>query len=170
MISGKIYKIIATLKDFDEADTYYGSTTTTLDRRMNCHKIDYKNWQTDGILKCTSIYLFNKYGVNNCSIILLKEVEVETKKQLKDMEAIYIISNNCINKYIPNRTAKQWYQDNIEKVREKHRQHYNNKKDYYTEKHDCECGGNFTTKNKACHFKTKKHQEYLEKLNNSKAI
>jgi len=30
------------------------------------------------------------------------------------------------------------------------------------QKHECECGGRYTRRNKAQHFKSQKHQKYLE--------
>jgi hypothetical protein len=36
------------------------------------------------------------------------------------------------------------------------------------EKHNCECGGKFTTRHKASHFKTKKHLLYVIKKNENK--
>ena len=55
------------------------------------------------------------------------------------------------------------HQENLIKERKKNNDNYLKNREYYTEKHDCDCGGKYTTKRKAVHFKTQKHQEYIKK-------
>lgn len=50
--------------------------------------------------------------------------------------------------------VKQYREKNLEKI-----------KIYMTKKHDCQCGGNYTTSHKAEHFKSKKHIAYMESQN-----
>ena len=42
-----------------------------------------------------------------------------------------------------------------------HKEYYYKNRDKAHEKHTCPCGGKYTHQHKASHFKTKKHQEYL---------
>jgi ribosome-interacting GTPase 1 len=51
--------------------------------------------------------LFDKYGIDNCDIILLELVEANSKDELYTTEAHYIKTINCVNKYIPIRTKEE---------------------------------------------------------------
>lgn len=122
--NGKIYKI-EPIVDHDEEDIYIGSTTKQyLSQRMTKHRrhyIEYKEGK-----KCSNIssfILFDKYGYENCKIILLELVEANTKDELRIKETEYIKNNKCINKIKrPFRTneekteyRKQYYENNKEK-------------------------------------------------------
>ena len=69
--------------------------------------------------------------------------------------------------------AEQFKQDrknNPEKYREIDRQNYLNRPPEFFEnqkrKVECFCGGRYSISNKSSHFKTQKHQDYLETLEN----
>ena len=73
--NGKIYKIESDLGDL----IYIGSTTKErLSSRLAQHVYVYRNKPKDGALKkgkspnYTSTILFDKYGVENCKIILIE--------------------------------------------------------------------------------------------------
>ena len=110
--SSKIYKI-EPVCDYAEGDIYIGSTIKKyLCERMAEHRKDYKRWKNDiDTKKCMSFILFERYGVENCKIILLEHVNVLTKDELKSKEGSYIRTLNCVNKYIPDRTTKEWYKE-----------------------------------------------------------
>jgi hypothetical protein len=61
---------------------------------------------------------------------------------------------------------KEYYDQNKDKVIEYQKDYYtrnkDKKKDYLQEKHQCLCGGCFTTANRSAHFKTKKHLKYIQ--------
>ena len=65
---------------------------------------------------------------------------------------------------------KQDRKDNPEKYRERDRQNYLNRPPEFFEnqkrKVECSCGGRYSISNKSFHFKTRKHQDYLETLEN----
>ncbi len=117
--NSKIYKI-EPVCEHDDKDVYIGSTTKNyLSERMTHHRYDYKKWK-DGQTRKTTLYeLFDKYGLDNCKIILLENVFCEYSDQLRAKEASYIKTMNCINKAIPGRTAKEYREDNKEKIKEK---------------------------------------------------
>ena len=103
-------------------------------------------------------------------------------------------NDNCVNKNIAGRTPKQYRQDNAEKIKqyrqdnaevikEKRNQYQQDNaealKAYYKQyqqanaehikkrmkqKHICPCGGKYTKQHEARHFRSKKHQKYLETL------
>ena len=54
-----------------------------------------------------SFVLFEKYGVENCNIILMENVDVKSKDELTAREAEYIKNNKCINKFLPYQTNEE---------------------------------------------------------------
>ena len=104
--NGKIYKLVN-----DELNlTYYGSTCNELRKRLYGHKSGAKNKE------CTSHKLFES-GI--CKIYLVEKVSCEDKMELTKRERFYIENNECVNKYIPRRTDKEYLQDNKEKISQK---------------------------------------------------
>lgn len=128
MNKGRVYKIVATTEDFDENDTYYGSTIQPINKRYSEHKTRHKK-------ECCSKLLFEKYGVENCKVELVEEIEFEDRKTLTDLEASYIRNNPCCNKTVPNRTMKEWLFENKEKVKQTSKIYYEANKDNIFKKH-----------------------------------
>jgi len=104
--NGKIYKIVG-----DTGATYYGSTTVSLRERMYKHRGGSKTKNK------TSAYL-EIISQMDCEIILVENYPCESKKELEDREAWYIRENPCVNRQIPGRTPKQYYEYNREKINE----------------------------------------------------
>ena len=118
--NGKVYKI-EPICEHNDADVYFGSTTKQyLSQRMDQHRSNFN--RKAGM--CSSKILFEKYGVENCVIILLESVNATTNDELRAVEAKYIVTNACVNKNIPLRTQKEWISDNTEKNKEYMRQYY----------------------------------------------
>ena len=115
--NGKIYKI-EPICDYDEGDIYIGSTTKQyLSQRMTAHKAMYNGYKKGyHKLQTTSFKLFDKYGIDNCKILLIELVNVETKEELHKREAYHIRNLKCVNKYIPLRTGKEYREDNKESI------------------------------------------------------
>jgi hypothetical protein len=82
-----------------------------------------------------------------------------------------------------NQKHKQYYQDNREQINQKNKQYKQDNreailrqknqyrqdnlekiKSYKNQKHDCDCGGKYTTSHKASHMKTEKHRVYAQKI------
>jgi hypothetical protein len=128
--NGKIYKIEPL--NGEEGDIYIGSTTQKyLSSRMNQHRSNYIKKRNI----CKSHSMFDKYGIENCNIILLEIVNVNNKMELQQREAYYIKLLKCINKNIPLRTKKEWKEDNKEhymnKCKEYREANKEQKKEYY---------------------------------------
>ena len=102
--NGAIYKLEPTIY-YDKGDVYYGSTTQALYIRFHGHKTRFRKNSKD---KCKSSVLFEKYGIENMKIVLIKYVCCDTKKELEEEESMYIRNNKCINTVIPNRTRKEY--------------------------------------------------------------
>lgn len=107
--NSKIYKIIPNITD-DNNDVYIGSTTKKyLCERMASHRNSYKRWKEAKTNKTFSFLLFDKYGVENCKIVLIEEIKCNSKDELRAKEAEYIKNNICINKNVPNRSSIEYY-------------------------------------------------------------
>ncbi len=186
--NGKIYKIQPTC-DCEIGEVYYGSTTKKyLSQRMDEHRSKFKKRHINKS-KYSVYKLFEKYGVDNCEIVLIELVNCNSKDELLSREKHYIKTNNCVNKVSPIRTVdekkeydKNYYDDNVDKIKEYYiiyREKNNEqikliKNEYYKQnkvairaKNDvicqCECGGCYTKCHKAHHYKTTKHQNFINK-------
>ena len=96
---------------------YVGSTTKYyLCSRLAEHRSNFKRFLQGGVVgKSTCFQIFNKYGVENCKIKLLEHVNCNSHDELAEREVFHIRNNNnCVNKQIPKRTRKEYYQDNKE--------------------------------------------------------
>ena len=125
--------------------TKWSTTKQYLSQRMDTHRADYKIWKKGIGGNIRSYYLFDKYGVENCKIILLESVNANSNDELKAREAYYIKSLKCVNKAIPLRTGKEYYNDNKEQIKlryktnkvlilEKRKEYFNANKDTILEK------------------------------------
>ena len=116
--NGKIYKI-EPIVEHEEGDIYIGSTTKLyLSQRMDSHRSKYKLWKNGSRDFTTSFLLFEKYGIENCNIILIESINANSKDELHAREKHYIKSLKCVNKVIPTRTKKEYYHDNFDLIRE----------------------------------------------------
>ncbi|MDR3597099.1 hypothetical protein [Clostridium sp.] len=155
---GKIYKIIG-----PEAGglCYIGSTTKQyLSQRLAKHRSNYRQWKNGSSkeTKVMSYELFDKYGEENCKIILLENVNVSSKDELHVREQFYIDANVCVNKKRAFRTAEQteeyyvnyrktnkpfileqnhkYYDDNKEQILQKQHQYYEKNKQRVRERNE----------------------------------
>ena len=95
---GRVYKIVSGQGN----EVYIGSTFNELKYRLRGHKSDYNNWQKGVRGKnCSSFDMFDKYGVNNCKIILIKEYDCCDRKHLEMYESLWILKLKSINKHTP---------------------------------------------------------------------
>jgi len=126
--NGKIYKI----EPIQGGDIYVGSTTKQyLSQRMDKHRSDYKRWKAGQACKVMSFDVFEKYGIENCQIILLESVNATCKEELLVREAHYIQTLECVNKCIPGRTKKQYREDHKEEIKQYRDDHNDQIKQYY---------------------------------------
>ena len=185
--NGKIYKI-EPISGGDEGDIYIGSTTKQyLSQRMDKHRSGYKYWKTKGTYKITSYNLFEKYGVDNCQIVLLESCSCNSKDELLAKEKHYIKQLCCVNKGLPQRTQEEtreyhteYNNSHIEHIREVKRIYTEERKEFYTEfqkqyyqdnkdkikqrrneKIVCECGTICIRARKSIHIKTQKHTDFI---------
>ena len=87
--------------EHEEGDIYIGSTKKKLKCRYATHKCNYNYWKEGRRARVRCFILFEKYGIENCEIVLLEEVENLTNEELRKIEARYITSLKCVNKNLP---------------------------------------------------------------------
>ena len=139
---GKIYKLIAKNYTNDSEDNnicYIGSTSKKyLCERLACHKTNYRNYYKGKINNSkysSSFELFNKFGIDNVKIILLEDYNCNSKYQLETKERYWIENNNnCVNKFIPTRSKKEWLKDNKDYFIKYYKDNKNYFKQYYLNK------------------------------------
>ena len=158
--NGKIYKIEAL--NGEEGDIYIGSTTKEyLSQRMDNHRAKYKQWKNNGKTNKISCFeLFDKYGIENCYIVLIEAINAESKNELHAKKSFYIKNNACINKHFPKRSKKEYYLDNKNDILEK-------KKDYQINQSEKikEYNKQYREKNS---IKLKEYNKQLYELNKEK--
>lgn len=114
--NGKIYKITA--GDL----TYIGSTCEpTLARRLTGHVRGYKMWKKE---KATFTSSFPLIETGQYEITLIELFPCGSKDELHARERFHIESTVCVNKNIPSRTMKEWYQANVETIHERNKAYY----------------------------------------------
>ena len=109
--NAKVYEIICNIS----GKRYIGSTCETLlCRRLAGHVSMYKKWQKKLGLYYSSFQILEK---NDYYINLLEKVNCLIKDELLSRERHYINTLECVNKNIPLRTSKEYYQDNITTIK-----------------------------------------------------
>ena len=148
---GKIYKIEPKC-DHNDDEIYIGSTTQKyLSQRMVEHRSQYKRWKEGKMNLVSSFQLFEKFGIDNCEIILLESVVAKDINELKSRESHHIKNIKCINKYVPLRSHKDYRNDNKELISSKAKKLFK-----------CECGSKCRIVAKQRHFRTNKHLNYIK--------
>ena len=108
---GKIYMI-------ESASTglvYYGSTCMPLYKRLHTHKNAHKIFQNNATGFTASFKVLEQADFK---IVLVEQYPCESKMQLESREAHYIRNFECVNKNIPCRSRKEYYEDNKEHIQE----------------------------------------------------
>jgi len=130
--NGKIYKIVCNTT----GETYYGSTTQPLWKRMGHHRCKTNSANSKQIIER-----------GNYDYVLVEEYPCDNKEQLHKRERYYIENNECINITIPTRTNKEyckyWRENNKEYDKERRDKYKEQDKKYQEqmkEKVICECG------------------------------
>ena len=112
----KIYKIESHLGD----KIYIGSTAKEyLSQRFQQHKSSYKCWKNGKGGRLTSYELFDLYGIENCSIVLIETIACHSKDEKNAKESHYIRTMDCVNKCIPGRTQKAYENSEAGKAKKK---------------------------------------------------
>jgi len=177
------YKIVCN----NTGAVYVGSTCKTIEERLQQHISNYRKYLNGHYNFVNSYIVLEK---KNYTVQLIDTVLCTDKKHRDTLERLHILNEECVNRNQPGRDAKQYYQDNKEKIKEyqqdnkekikeQKKQYRSDNKDniqqykkrYYTEnkeklkqKFNCLCGGKYILANKLRHLKTKLHIDYLATL------
>ena len=140
--------------DEDLMEVYIGSTKDIRQRIWN-HKYQCKrNWHLP-------IYMFINVngGFDNWTFEILDEIEVDSNEERYKIEREFIEKYPLnLNFEIPTRPRNEVYKDkgNNYKRMMKYRIKWN------AVRWECKCGSNIRQGDKAIHFKSKKHINYIE--------
>ncbi len=166
----KIYRIVSNVCDL----VYYGSTCETLSRRLAQHRCHYTKYLEGVGGDMTSFEIIEK---GNYEIVLVENYPCNSREELHRRERFYIENNECVNKRVPCRTRKEYYEEicekkkeyyeeNREKILEKQKKYREDNREKILQKAKekicCEICGNEITKNHIKH-----HQRSLKCLNSS---
>jgi hypothetical protein len=113
--NGKIYKI----KDLTNNNIYIGSTTKDLKKRLSQHEAMQRRHLLNNNCYTTSACII--LNNNNYVIELIEDVIALDKHELLSKERHYILTLNCVNKNIPNRTREE----KLEQDRQSFKRSYN---------------------------------------------
>ena len=105
--NGKIY----TIRSNQTEDFYVGSTTDELRKRLWGHTNNYRRFKK-GFSNYVTSHEIIKYG--DAYIELYEKFPCNDKMELQKREGEIIRKLDCVNKYIPCRSSKEWYYDNKE--------------------------------------------------------
>lgn len=113
---GTVYKIVHNQSDV----VYIGSTANRLKYRWKQHKDSFKEWISGKRNSCCKIFeYFEKYGIDNFSIIEIMKYQVIDKAHLRAYEQLWINRTRCVNQI--NAFNLSWILTEREKYREKYR-------------------------------------------------
>lgn len=120
----KIYKICSDIGP----EVYIGSTRQKyLSSRYSTHKQEYKRNKNITCNKCACFDIFDKYGVENCKIILIERFECETSEDMRKKEQFYIDNTACVNKiraYTSQEDRDKYLKEYYKLKSKKHQQFY----------------------------------------------
>ena len=158
---GKIYTIRSPLTD----KVYIGSTLNKLSKRFNDHKSGYRAYKK-GKARYLAAYDIFDIDFEGTYIELYEHYSCNSRNELNRREGeVTRMIPNFINKNIAGRTRAEYHQNNKQEHNEKCRQYYlKNKqkvKKQKKQKFECPCGSTTRHNDKAKHFRTKKHKNWM---------
>ena len=183
-----IYKICC--NDVNIKEVYVGHTTD-LTRRRQQHKENCNNEKRKEYNQYKYQFIRENGGWENWSLVPVEEFSCENVNQATIRERYWFERLEAsLNIKVPSRNKieyqkeyrrenydeykdkeKKYYQNNKQIISEKQKNYYENNKQIISEKAQkkivCECGSIYHYGNKSCHFKTKKHQDYLSTVINT---
>ena len=223
-----IYYYKLCCKDLNVNECYVGSTKQPLRKRFYQHKKSCNNINSKSYNEIKYVFIRENGGIENWIIVEIERIDEDLDNQQRFKRERFWLEElkATLNSNIPNRSIKEYYAENKDKINEYHKQyrldnkkqiieinkqyrlnnkeqikekkkqyrldnkekikgkqkeHYENnktkinekKKEYYENKNtkinekrrikiECGCGNVYSYGDKARHFKTKKHNQFLE--------
>ena len=170
-----IYKLCC--KDTSITDIYIGSTTN-FNRRKQQHKTSCNCITSKKYNRKVYKFIREHGGFENWSMIVIKEFPCNSKRELEAEERVQLELNGgelnsmkrpFISDEERNESNKEYKHNHKEYYKEYYKEYMKEYKQQHkeqrTQKYDCVCGGKYTGHNKIQHFKTKKHINYINDIN-----
>jgi len=173
-----IYKLVC--NDLTVTDCYVGHTTNFTQRKKH-HKDSTNIINNQKYNRKTYDFIRDNGGWDNFSMIEIEKYPCKDHNEATARERYwYEILTAKLNTNIPNRSKKEWYEANKEKIKEKSKEYYDTnkeklltkQKEYYdtnkekiNKKFTCECGSICCITYKQRHFKTPKHKDFISSNN-----
>ena len=174
-----IYNIYC--KDKNVLEIYIGSTHDKKEREQG-HKDNCNNENDEHYNLKVYKFIRENCGWDNWIFEVIEEFPCENKIQLVIQERYYYDllkpALNSQRPYVSEEEIKEerkkykekWYQDNIEERNEQNAKWYQDNRDEILkrnkQKHNCECGGKYTTSSKARHLTLNKHKKFMKNQEN----
>lgn len=167
---GIVYKLAMSESD----NTVYVGSTTNLRRRKHNHA-------STSLHAPSKVYQYIRAngGFDNFDLFEIERIEFTNKQQLYERERFHLeqFRNSGItilNKNIPSRTNKQYYEDNKTDIILNVRDYQNTHRPLILEQKNrrivCVCGDTHNYSNKINHCKTQRHKSYLRSLTNAEIV
>jgi len=176
-----IYKLVC--KDLLVTDVYVGHTTNFTERKR-CHKTDCNNQNKPNYNYKVYQTIRDNGNWSNWDMIQVEEYCCNNNNEATARERYwYETLNSNMNTKVPNRKQKEYEKEyretNKDKIKEYHKEYMktnidkikeNNKlwkeknKEKLKEQIICECGGHYRNSDKARHFKSKKHINFISSI------
>ena len=159
----KIYKLVSPHTE----KVYIGSTIQPLYKRKGSHKSKFQAWKNGTNPYNLSSFRLFEFGIDDVDIVLIENCPCSSIEELHAKECEHIKKQDCVNKCIPTRTYKQYYEDNKEKKSARDAAYYQANKEAIDKKRNekivCEiCKSTISKKSLPQHKKTTKHIAALE--------
>ncbi len=165
--NGKIYKMISI-----SGLIYIGSTTTSLAERKAKHKNHYNAWKrSNGVKYNMSVHALFEDSPDDVDIVLMENVDCNSKEELHTRERYWIENTNCVNIICPIRSKIENRMHNNELGRIYRETNKLYIQAYRTRKYACECGSIVSAANKAVHYRRNdRHRQYIKDIEYEKFI
>jgi hypothetical protein len=162
-----IYKIVC--NDLSVTDCYVGHTTNFIQRKKDHKKSCNKNIYKSHNLKVYKTIRGNG-GWENWSMFEIEKYPCKDNNEACARERLwYETLKSNLNLQVPNRSIKEWNEDNKEYVLKKQKIYNIEKKvkiaEKAKEKYVCDCGSICRIFDKSRHFRTKKHSDFISASN-----
>ena len=129
-----IYKICC--KDINIKEIYVGSTANELRKRKSKHKSDCNNVNSHSYNLNVYKFIRNNGGFSNWDIVEIEKYNCNDKQELHKRERFYIeLLGASLNSQIPNRSKKEYDEDNKDKILEKEKKRYEDNKEKILQQH-----------------------------------
>ena len=127
------YRIVC--NDLNITDCYIGHTTNFIKRKQH-HKKDCNNEKSKSYNLKVYQFIRENGGWFNWSMVMIDQISCENLNDACKLERKFLEEyKGTLNSYIPSRTDKEYYIDNIDKIKKYQKENYQLNKDIINEKY-----------------------------------